>query len=87
MSKRVARGPEMSADEAGKDWRDEGGDLEPLLTPCYGRNLSRTTYIRINIETLVFKHGGCQLNRLRQDKDILEVVGDFLGYELHKIWY
>ena len=26
----------MSSDEAGKDWRDEGGDLERLSRPCYG---------------------------------------------------
>ena len=37
MSKRVARRAEMSADKAGKDWRDQGGNLEGLLTPCYGR--------------------------------------------------
>ena len=37
MSNRVTRGAKMSADEAGKDWRDQGGDLEGLLTSCYRR--------------------------------------------------
>ena len=49
----------MSSDEAGENWRDQGGDLERLLMHHATAECSETTYVRINIETLVFKHGRC----------------------------
>lgn len=43
------------------------------------------TYVGVDVEMWVPDQGIDQVHHLRQDKEISEVVGDFLGHELDKV--
>lgn len=42
-------------------------------------------YVRVNEETLIFKHSGRELHHLSENKQISEVVSDLFGDELHEV--
>ena len=45
------------------------------------------TYIGIDVEALVIQKRFSKLHHLLKNEQVFEIVGNFLGDELHKIWH